>query len=452
MSRLLPLSSLYYTYLIKKKSFIFCTLILIVLGLFLIPGKDADYVTFYMGNISPATNKFWIGNLSAIFSNVIISWLLLHILTGEREKEILNYTYVQEDLSFYNSFFKALYKILGLFFAGITFLFILNITIFIQNINFAGPYFILPLLYFSVPYILIVAGLSYFVEFYIKNRFLKYTVYYVLVFFIMFNDKLFLGILGIHELNFIINKSISETNHFAIGYLPKSRLHIISLQEPILPIFWLNKLVALVLFIPTVYLLSKIPVNRKLSTIKMLTDFPQKGSELKSIKFSFSQINKDLSFFNILQKDFYLFSHSIDKTAIYAILIIWILLFPVKEDFLKFLLPLLFFFTLFINKFLTRLSLYNIDYAEKISPYKNFEIVLSKNAIIFAFYVLLLIPLLIKHSFTQNMYVLLSFFILTCFQVIMSRIFRNNTFIDILLIILFATYLTGKPILNIFQL
>jgi len=452
MSRLLPLSSLYYTYLIKKKSFIFCTLILIVLGLFLIPGKDADYVTFYMGNISPAPNKFWIGNVSAIFSNVIISWLLIHILAGEREKEILNYTYVQEDLSFLSSFFKALYKILGLFFIGMTFLFILNITIFIQNIELTGPYFIFPLLYFSVPYILIVAGLSYFIEYYIKNNFLKYAVYYILVFFIMFNDRFFLGILGIHELNFIINKNISETNVFAIGYLPKSRLHIISLQEPILPLFWLNKLGALVLFVPTVYLLSKIPINRKLTTIKMFTDFSQKGSEMKSIKFSFSQIKKDLSFFNILQKDFYLFSRSIDKTAIYAILIIWILLFPVKEDFLKFLLPLLFFFTLFINKFLTILSLHNIDYAEKISPYKNFEIVLSKNVIIFAFYVILLIPLLIKHSFTQNMYVLLSFLILTGFQVFMSRVFKNNTFIDILLIILFATYLTGKPILNIFQL
>ena len=452
MSRLLPLSSLYYTYLIKKKSFVFCTLILIVLGLFLIPGKDADYVTFYMGNISPAPNKFWVGNLSAIFSNVIISWLLIHILAGEREKEILNYTYVQEDLSFLSSFFKALYKIMGLFFIGMTFLFILNITIFIQNIELTGPYFIFPLLYFSVPYILIIAGVSYFIEYYIKNNFLKYAVYYILVFFIMFNDRFFLGILGIHELNFIINKNISETNVFAIGYLPKSRLNIISIQEPIFPLFWLNKLAALVLFIPTLYLLSKIPKNRKLSTIKMLTDSSQKGSEIKFIKFSFSQIKKDLSFFNILQKDFYLFSRSIDKTAIYAILIIWVLLFPVKEDFLKFLLPLLFFFTLFINKFLTRLSLYNIDYAENISPYKNFEIVLSKNVIIFVFYVILLIPLLIRHSFTQNMYVLLSFFILTGFQVIMSRVFKNNTFIDILLIILFATYLTGKPILNIFQL
>jgi hypothetical protein len=452
MSRLLPLSSLYYTYLVKKKSFIFCTLILIVLGLFLIPDKDADYVTFYMGNISPAPNKFWIGNLSAIFSNVIISWLMIHILAGERENEILNYTYIQEDLSFLSPFFKALYKILGLFFIGITFLFILNITIFIQNIKLAGSYFVLPLLYFSVPYILIIAGLSYFIEFYIKNKIFKYATYYIFVFFIMFNDKFFLGILGIHELNFIINKNISETNLFAIGYLPKSRLHIISLQEPIFPIFWLNKLAALLLFILTVYLLSKIPINRKLTTIKTLTDFSQKGSEMRSIKFSFSQIKKDLSFFNILQKDFYLFLHSIDKTAIYAILIIWILLFLVKEDFLKFLLPLLFFFTLFINKFLTRLSLYNIDYAEKISPYKSFEIILSKNVIIFVFYVILLIPLLIKHSFTQNLYVLLSFFILTFFQVIMSRVFRNNTFTDILLIILFATYLTGKPILNIFQL
>jgi hypothetical protein len=423
-----------------------------VLGLFLIPGKDADYVTFYMGNISPAPNKFWIGNVSAIFSNVVISWLLIHILAGEREKEILNYTYVQEDLSFLSSFFKALYKIIGLFFIGMTFLFILNITIFIQNIELTGPYFIFPLLYFSVPYILIIAGVSYFIEYYIKNNFLKYAVYYILVFFIMFNDRFFLGILGIHELNFIINKNISETNLFAIGYLPKSRLHIISLQEPIFPIFWLNKLAALTLFISTVYLLSKIPINRKLTIIKTLADFSQKDTEMKSIKFSFSQIKKDLSFFNILQKDFYLFSLSVDKTAIYAILIIWVLLFPVKEDFLKFLLPLLFFFTLFINKFLTRLSLYNIDYAENISPYKNFEIVLSKNVIIFVFYAILLIPLLIRHSFTQNMYVLLSFFILTGFQVIMSRVFKNNTFIDILLIILFATYLTGKPILNIFQL
>jgi len=268
----------------------------------------------------------------------------------------------------------------------------------------------------------------------------------------MFNDNFFLGILGIHELNFIVNKNISEANLFAIGYLPKSRLHIISLQEPIFPIFWLNKLVALSLFLLMVYFLSKIPTNRKLTTLNTLTDFSQKSLGMKPITFSYSHIRKNLSFLNIIEKDFYLFSRSISKTAIYAILMIWVLLFLVKEDFFKFLLPLLFFFTLFINKFLTKLSLYDIDYAEKISPYKSFEIIFSKNSIILVFYAILLIPLLIRHSFTQNLYVLLSFCVLTFFQVIMSRIFKNNTFIDILLIVLFATYLTGKPILNIFQL
>lgn len=452
MSGLFNLSILYYKYLIQKKHFIFCIFILVVLGLFLIPGKDADYVTFYVGNSSPEPNKFWIGNLSAICSNVIISWLLIYTLAGEREKEILNFTYVQTEISPLSHFFKALYKIIGLFFVGITFLFILNITIFIQNFSVASFYFILPLLYFSVPFIFINSCICYLMEFYIKNGFLKYTIYYVFFIIIMLNDKIMLGILGINELDFIINQNISGTNQFAIGYLPKSRLDTISLQKPIFPIFWINKVTALLVFISATYFLSKIPINRELSITNTVNDFSQNNLKLTPDKISFSQVEKNLSFLNIVQKDSYLFSNSINKISIFVIFLLWILLFLVNDDIFKFLLPTMFLFTLFINKFLTKLSFYNIDYIEKISPHKTSKIIFSKNLIIFIFYIVLLLPLFVKHSFTESLFVLLNFLILTVFQVSMSRLFRNNTLIDILLIVLFATYLTGHPILNIFLL
>jgi hypothetical protein len=45
------------------------------------------------------------------------------MILGEKEKEILNFTFTQIDTSKLNSFSKALHKIIGLFFIGLTFLF-----------------------------------------------------------------------------------------------------------------------------------------------------------------------------------------------------------------------------------------------------------------------------------------------------------------------------------------
>ena len=118
MKSLLPISVLYYKYLINKKSFIICSIILIIIGLFLIPSQNSDYVTFYIGKVSPIPNKYWIGYLSSIFSNFIISFLILFMIIGEKEKEILNFTYTQIDTSKLSTFYKALYKIIGLFFIG----------------------------------------------------------------------------------------------------------------------------------------------------------------------------------------------------------------------------------------------------------------------------------------------------------------------------------------------
>lgn len=447
------LSFLYYQYLLKKQSFIICILVLIILGLLLVPNNTASYVTFYMGNISPTPNKFWIGNLCAIFSNIIISFLVLHLINGERETEILNNTYIYYDNSIINSFNKALFKIFGLFGISMSFLLILNITIFLQNYRAVNLiYFMLPLIYFSVPFLFFVSVLSYSCEFYIKKNFFKFFIYYIFILFVIFNDKYFISAIGIHELYTLITKNLEGISKFAIGYLPKSKTNIISLESPIIPTLWFNKLFLFLISLVVIYIISKISINRKVSTINPLKESyysKVSANNFDSIKFD---IQIKWSFFNLLQKDLYLFGFCFTKTTIFGILLVWFLLIFTKDDLFIYLLPILFLFTLPTNFFLHRLAYYNLTFFERLSPYSNFEIGISKVFIIYFFYIILLIPLLLKFTFSNSIHILLNFLILTVIQVLISKIFINKTLIDILLIILYATYLTGNPIINIFLL
>ena len=454
MKSLLPISVLYYKYLINKKSFIICSIILIIIGLFLIPSQNSDYVTFYIGKVSPIPNKYWIGYLSSIFSNFIISFLILFMIIGEKEKEILNFTYTQIDTSKLSSFYKALHKIIGLFFIGISFLFILNITIIILNFDKINlPLFTLPLVYFCIPYIFIVSSLSYFIEFYQAKK-LKILIYFTLIFIIVLNDKYVLDMFGLNELNILINKTYGLSNKFAIGYLKKTNsLSIINVTTVLYPIFLYKKIILIVICLLIIYFLSKINISRNVDSNINVIDASIDKREVNLLKTKTKILtSNNFVFSNLLIKDFYSFMLSVSKLNILLISFLWLPLFVVNDNFIKMLLPILFLLTLFINNFLSILYQNNLEYSEKTSAFRSYEIISSKFIIILIFYILLLVPILIKSTSTSILKIFIGFLLLSALQVLLVRFSKNNILMDIILIILYATYLFGTPIINIFQL
>lgn len=421
----------------------------------MVPPQNLDYVTFYIGKASPIANKFWIGNLSSIFSNFVISFLILFMILGEKEKEIINYTFTQIDTSSLNTFFKALHKIIGLLFVSITFLFFLNATIIILNFDKINLFlYLLPLVYFCFPYLFFISSMSYFVEYYLTKN-LKIFVYFTLIFAIVLNDKYFFDMFGLNELNILINKTYGLSNKFAIGYLKKTNsLSIINIDTILYPIFLYKKIGLFAVCLIVSYYLSKINLSRNVNSKN--TDAINISDNKREVNLQGTRtkilLANSFIFSNLLKKDLYSFILSTSKINFLIISFLWILLFVINDNILRILLPILFLFTLFVNNFLSILYRNNIEHTEKISAFKTYEIILSKFVIISIFYTLLLVPLFIKSSYSTILQIFIGFLMLSFVQILVVRFSKNNILMDILLILLYTTYIFGTPIINIFQL
>ncbi len=457
MQNTFQLSIFYFLYLLKKRVVINCVLILLVLGFFLIPNQNANYVTLYLGNVAALTNKFWIGNLAAIFSNFIISFLLLFVIIGEREKEILQHTFSLEDTSPIIKLFKNGYKVLALFYISLFFLLVLNLSLIIANYKQIDLlYFIMPLFYFSISYLFVLSVFTYFVEYFIKKK-IKYFMFFLIFILFLILDHYLLDLFGIEELHSYIGTINKTSSDFAIGYMSKTALsNIIVFNKILMPKFIYKKVLWIFFALLFIILFSKKNISRKLSIAKEshLDGENYKPIQLNEIKFTQRSVANDLSFKTLFLKDFYLFSNSFSKSKITYISLIWFLLLIVPtESFHNVLLPLIFLFCLFINgQFLCKLHFYNLGYLEKIAPFNSINIFLSKFLIIFMFYTILLIPHFIKIETNVILLVLLNFLFLTSIQVLISNVLKNNILLDILIISVFASYLTGTPIINILQL
>jgi hypothetical protein len=455
MINCLKLSFLYTKYLVKKRAFINCILLLLVIGFYLIPDQDATYVTFYINNISALPNKFWIGNLGAVFSNVIISFLLLFMILGEREKEILQNSCLLEDTSPLKKTFKLLYKILALYFVSLIFLIVLNISLIVKNfheINFI--YYVFPLIYFSLPYLFVLSVFSFSIEYFVSKKLLKYPLFLTVFFIVLFNDKQAFDIIGINELHNYLAHKTNTSAHFAIGYLPKSdKIESVSIENFLFPLFFYKKIMWILIASGTIFLLSKINISRQLSfTLKtpiISDDFFNKDKyEYKNIP-----ISKNITFKNLFLKDVYLFSFSFNRFKLLIIATLWLLMFFISIETHYMLLSFIILFSIEINsQFLCKLFFYDLQYKEKQSPFNSSSIFFSKLLILMLFYVLILVPHIFSIDINSIIYILFVFVILATLQILISNYFKNNVAIDIIMITIFASYLTGNPIINIFPI
>ena len=174
--------------------------------------------------------------------------MLFFIIAGDKEKDIVSGYYINEDLSPLHPFFKNLYKISAIYLISLLLLLVLNLSLILANIqNVNIVLFITPILYFCIPFLLLVSTLCYFIEYLLDNKYLKYFIYYsIFIILIMYDDKL-LYITGNSEL-FLFYKNLNvPVKNFAIGFISKEKvLNLITVKRFIKPNFTYYKLLLII--------------------------------------------------------------------------------------------------------------------------------------------------------------------------------------------------------------
>lgn len=441
MKEIFDLSLMYYKMLIRKRFFILYVTIIIIISFFLIPASEAGYVTFYFGNNYAAPNEFWIGNISAIFTNVSVFLILIFIMIGEKSEMIRSNNYVYELTSTLSRNKIFTFKIAGLFLVSMLFVFILNASIIFINIRQINLfYYFVPLIYFTVPFLFLACIICFLLEYYINNSALKYFLYYTLFLLTFFSGKVF-DIIGINELGIYLSGNNLNSDTFGLGYLRKSnRLHEVVLSRFTSPLFIGQKILLIVLGFFLIYISKFFSVNFS-NKVSADNNF-QKVNILQTSGYKFIEkspsVRLNLSVLNLLRKDFFLFSNCITRANLLMIMILWTLLFFVIRDFNQFILPLLLICCLFTNDFLYKHVYYNIEYFEKIAPFSNFRLLLSKFIVIFSLYAILLLPYLLKADNVTVFTVLLYFIILAMLQVLLVVVMKSKLLTDVVMIVLFA--------------
>ncbi|MEC3875832.1 hypothetical protein [Chryseobacterium salviniae] len=456
MKELINLSLLYTKYNIRKKNFLIFTVVLLVLGFLLIPNEKAEYVTFYIGNISVYPNKFWIGNMGAVFSNIIISLLLFFFIVGERENEIMSNTYYFEETSTYTPFYKNLYKIAALFIISIIFLIILNISLIASNYSYGINIFayLKSLFYFSVPFLFFISFIIYFLEFYVPKKTGKILIFIAFILIILFNDR-FVNIIGLNELYLYIHKISHTQNYFAIGYLKKSeRIKLLTLHSYNAPLFIVAKVFWLLLTFVLMYIVSLMKTPDPSAVFEKIPANVQAGfKSTKEISANFLKnlVPIQLDFLSLIKKDIVQLSKVYTPKRILAILFLWVILFVTPmANVQKFLLPVLMLYIIYLNKdFVSKLYVYDLGYFILISPFKRLNIFLSQAVIISFLYILACLPHIMKSDSSTGLLIALHLIMVSILQVSAINLLKKSLLVNIILIILFSSYLTGKPIINL---
>jgi len=457
MSSLYYLTIYYTKYLLRKKIFINCALILLIIAYFIIPNKEASYVTFYINNTAAIPNKYWIGNLGAVFSNFAISLLIFFIILDERENEIKRETFQLEDTSDIKKILLYSHKIFSIFIISLLYLFILNLGLYIINFKEISLFpFILPILYFCFPYLFVISVLAFIVEYFITIKGLKYIVYFSLIIFILPQDKYLFNIMGISELVLYLGKYVHSYDYGAGILLKSDDLRFIEIRNQINPLFVWHKFIWILASLLLIIIISKFKISRKLSVVdedKIGTNI--NASVFNKTNFIFgTKIKQRISFSTLLLKDSFMLFNAFGKINLFTIIIFWCALYIAPLSINRFLLPLLFLFCLPVNSnFLCKLFFYDLNYLEKQSPFKKQEIISSKVIVLFLMYIILLTPYLLRcDDLIKIVCVILCFLFLAVVQTLITNYLKNNVLIDIIYIIIFASYIAGQPILNILQL
>ncbi|WP_326980930.1 hypothetical protein VUJ46_11485 [Chryseobacterium sp. MYb264] len=385
--------------------------------------------------------------------------LLFLIIAGDKEKDIVAGYYINEDLSSLHPFLKNSYKISALYLISLLLLLVLNLSLILANIqNISIVLFIIPVLYFCIPFLLLISTLCYFIEYLLENKYLKYFIYYsIFILLIIYDDKL-LYITGNSEL-FLFYKNLNvPVKNFAIGFISKEKvLNLITLKKFIEPHFTHYKLLLIVFTVLSAYLLSFIRIKRLFTTNNSddLAYLNRSSTDIKNGDFSIENISNvnqtDLSLISYLKKDFFLFRVNISNKLLSFFFLFWFLSFFVQQNFLLFILVMLLLLSTKINDFfLGKSYFYNTFIYEELYSFPYILYFLSKFIIVLSFYCLLLTPYFLRiGEIPIVLLIIFNFSIISIFQLTSIHLLKNTTVANIVLIVMYVSYISKSPLIDI---
>lgn len=463
------LAKTYCQVLLNRKGFLASVFLLVLLGLLLIPNKEAAYATFYIGNRIGYPNDFWVGSLGAVFSNIILTFIGFFFLEGIAQKEretgmgYLLRTSPAPNLQL------LLHKWLAYTLLLLGFLLILSITLFVVNLrDFNAGTFATPFLYFSVPYVFLLASAIVLSDYLVSQRGLKIALFILIS--IVLISPVAKGLLDVTGINAFFEtvklklqaSGILDSNKYAIGVAQKSGQY----QYFTLPTFaWGQQLMPRLLMpifgLLLIYFGSLVFNRYKNLWPARLNKNNKPGNVAANLRATPSiamlwntngQIEPTINYGHLFRAEFNLFYACFRMPQLLAIIALWLGAFFVSQAIAaKILVPLI--FLLLFPLYQRYVNIPNANnmagsFASSVYPEKGRLAV--KIAILGLLYLICLAPILIHHGVAFNMVIIYRMLFLSALSVICAQYLKTVKPFEIIYLILFASYLSGSPIIALY--
>lgn len=454
----LPLISLFNLKLFFTHTYFkYILVIIMIVGFFMIPNPKSDYVTFTVGNYTGGLNLVWISNLTPVYINAIFALLSVFISQNIKNREIVHHTYINFRLSVKSNFQILMYKVVSLFLYLTVLAFILEMIILVINYQTYNPVlYLIPFLYFTIPYLFFLASVCTIIDYLVDVKFLKYILYFGFIIFIYnTNIRHMLDVTGIQELmdNFSHVNSKNKDS-FILGKIKYKDVQYVNFKTFIEPKRWLDKFyifpVSVIIVLAASFLFKRYAVIRKTEQHASPAKSELQPSSVEQKIYQPLSSVSSFGFISLLKAESFLLSHAVSKNLKLTALVLWMLVFFAHGN-IKILLVAAVFITLLpLNQnYLAGKYTNNTFYAEKISGYPPLMFILAK-FLLFLVYVVVVIPVLDYTSVEGSLFILVKLLFLFLFQLAYTTLIKDYLLVEIIMIIIFSSYFSGVPVYQIF--
>lgn len=454
----LPLVSLYNLRLFFKHTYFkYILAIIMILGFFMIPNPKSDYVTFTVGNYTGASNLVWISNLTPVYINAIFALLSLFISQNIKNREVADHTHINFRLSVKSNFQLLMYRVFSLFLYLTLLAFILEIIIlFINYQSYNVGLYLIPFLYFTIPYLFFLSAVCTVIDYLVDLKFLKYVLYFGFIIFVYnTNIRHLLDITGIQELmdNFSQVNTVSNDS-FILGKIQNEDVQYIHFQHFIAPKKWMDKLylfpIVIIIVLGASFLFKRYAGVKNKEQNQAPAKNKAKPSSVQQNVYLPNHAVYAFSFISLLKAEYFLLGHSLSRHLRLTAFVLWILAFVAQGNIKILLVAAVFITILPLNQnYLAGKYTNNTLYAEKISGYPPALFVLSK-FLLFLVYVVVVIPVLDYSSLQVSLFIMMKLLFLFLFQLAYTTFVKDYLMVEIIMIIIFSSYFSGVPVYQIF--
>jgi hypothetical protein len=463
MKQILELSKIYISYLLNKKSFLYSLMAIIIFSLFIIPSADSNYTTFSIGKYTGTPNCYWVSNLGAVFTNLIVSIVAFFFIEGTYEVEkrnigsLIRVTPSSNFVLLFHKWIAYLFIFLGFVLVITTSLFIINY----KNFNFIE--FSQPFLYYCAPFAFLLSTIILFFDVFVNPRGLKITLFLILILFSCSQFNKNLDFLGFNEFlknaKTTFSEKINKKNDFvSFGYVKKSqKLTYLDFYKP----FELNNVYKIMLIPVAVFLIYLFSFSFR--RFKQTTIYSKKIVEkTKQINSQFQKPKKieliqnceiQKSFASVLRSFFILFKSTFSSKQILLLLALWVLSvflnYQIKAGFV---IPLLFLISFDkINNFINIGNKKHFNFTFNTSVYSENEQSKAKIVILFLYFLSCSLPLFVLNSMDNIVMIMINLLVLSIVSILFSSVFKSVKIVEIGYILIFSSCISGHPIIDIFQ-